>query len=176
MFGSPRRVTKKAAITAIVDTIGAMLDDPPAWKVRTGSYTNATKVVFLFFDNRNDIKWLRDSGLDLRREFPNSEPRDIQQGALPVQVARLRTMATGNQHNRCSAKAWFEALVFQAEKLHNGGNDAMFKLRGFLAGMMLMQEQRATLWEQGKYLRPILDIDGDSVKQEQEGEEVTAAL
>jgi hypothetical protein len=78
-FGDIRRTTSSAAKYNIVDYIRGRLGDRRVCHLSTAQYHNSRKVVFLFFAQTGDQKWLKSLGIDLAIEFPNSDVLDLQQ-------------------------------------------------------------------------------------------------
>jgi hypothetical protein len=117
----------------------------------------------MFYDSRNDLKWLKSLGIDFKEEFPASGLIDIQKDRIPMSVAEGLEEAIGKDFPRLGARRLYEALGFQIDNAHNGGNDAMYELRAFLAGKVLTSTQLDTIAYGVDTLLPILDRFGRPV-------------
>ncbi|EXJ56449.1 hypothetical protein A1O7_06793 [Cladophialophora yegresii CBS 114405] len=124
-FGDTQWVWKSAIKNAVVRKIRTVLGDGKA--SATAPYHNQRPVVFLFFDTTNDVTWLEGLGIDLKREFPNSDTYDIQCLDLAMMLAQRRGRV------RVSAQRVLDYLGFATTHKHNGGNDAVYELRAFIA-------------------------------------------
>ena len=144
----PLANAKKAIVNNIRQTIGDQNVNPRV------PYNNKREVIFLFFDDTNDLKWLRGLGIDLDVEFPNSRTWDIQQIGFPGAIARARHL------NGISAHEMFDRLRFQLIKAHNGGNDAVYELRAYIAGLLLKNGEIPISTG-----RALLDIHGDVIEE-----------
>lgn len=96
---------------------------------------NETRVVFAFYDTNNDLKWLHGLGIHLEREFPNSCIVDIQRDTVARAIARYR------EWGQIGAVRFLEHLGLDAPGHHNGGNDAVHELQGYLASLALTKDQ-----------------------------------
>jgi hypothetical protein len=137
-----------------------MLGHAGVHKIRREDYRPRKKVVFMFYDSSNDIKWLRSLNIDFQHEFPGSEVLDIQKVDVPNAIARGLEYATSNRHAQVVASKLYRALGFAIENAHNGGNDAMYGLRAYLAGMVLTTTQYGQLSSGNGALTSALDRFG----------------
>ena len=117
-------------------------------------------VTFLFFDSGNDVKWLNELGFDLESQFPDHQMIDIQREPLATMLAQERGIS------QLGAKADLHALGMEIVRPHNGGNDAMYELRGMLAEWSLTAGQQEEIRAGGSCL-PFLDRFGRSVEGQQ---------
>jgi hypothetical protein len=106
------------------------------------------EIKFLFFDCRNDIKWLDELDISLKTEFPNSCVVDIQDHPYSTSLAGHR--------QQISASTLFRNLRFKTQNCHNGGNDAVWELRAYLAILTFDDPNRPSY-------DTILDLHGNSV-------------
>ena len=90
--------------------------------------------MFLFFDPQNDQKWLHNLGIVLAVEFPNSSQIDIQEDRL---AHAIRDYKAGGKP-KISAEDLFIHLRFAVTAQHNGGNDAVYELRAYIAGLKMV--------------------------------------
>jgi hypothetical protein len=91
-FGKPTWVHKASTKKAMIDQIRRFLDDHRSVSSNE-PYHNKRPVIFLFFDSRNDTKWLGEMDINLSREFPNSKIVDCQQQRLCKLIGqRLATL------------------------------------------------------------------------------------
>ncbi|OCT49942.1 hypothetical protein CLCR_07472 [Cladophialophora carrionii] len=134
-FGSLYNVSRFHVKKAFVNKIRTLLGDHPPYNNDT-PYHNNREVVFLFFDQQNDLRWLQGLGIDLSTEFPNSRIIDIQRGPLAAAIGeRMRGKA------KISAEDMYKYLRFETVHMHNGGNDAVWELRAYLAELTLTDPQ-----------------------------------
>ena len=119
----------------------------------------ARKVVFLFFDKTYDLQFLNQADVSLSEEFPNSEVVDTQMVGAAAAVAQILG------HPRASANVVYDHLgvpttVLNKEsragvfiKQHSAGNDAMFQMQAWVAGLYLKEDDWESL-HRGAKLRP----------------------
>ena len=118
------------------------------------------KIIFLYFDTRSDMQFLRLANVSLTEEFPNSEVVDTQM----VGAAAVIAWKTG--HPRAPAAMVYDHLGVPtvagkgnlkpghvANKLHNAGNDAVFQMQAWTAGLCLKDKDWAAL-HRGEKLWP----------------------
>ena len=135
-YGYPRFVPKKEVKDSFVKTVRPFVREGSTIK-KNGTYTNGRKVVWMFFAMHHDVQWLNEMGIDLRGEFPNSEFLDIQWSPVACKIK--------GRKSQCSASDLFHALGVPVTFAHNGGNDAVYELRAYLAELGLTQKQWAAL-------------------------------
>ena len=127
-FGTTRWIRKANAKKTIVQQLQSFLGDrnfnPNA------PYHNQREVVFVFFDSHNDEKWLHSLDIDLSSEFPNSRTVDIQRVGIASQITF--TMS----RDKIGASHLFSRLGFVTTHAQNGGNDAVYELRSYIAGLL----------------------------------------
>jgi hypothetical protein len=155
-FGEPAWRPLKAMKATVINHVRRVLgDNLPYSHEAAEQYHSGRRALFLFFGGGNDITWLREMGIDLRAEFPNSEIVDIQHGGFAARLARLWHVP------QISAQRMFDALKFCPTHLHCGGNDAVWELRAMIAMMVLPPE----CVRDGKIPSdaPHLDKDGNDV-------------
>ena len=136
LFGTTQWVRKSVVKEEFIKKVKALIgEDPISSNPITDEYRNERKIVWLFFSGSNDQIWLGGLDIDVEEEFPNSEVHDMQHGTL----GRL----LGRQHRKpqIGARDLFARLGFVVSGQHNGGNDAVYELRAFLAELALSSEQ-----------------------------------
>ncbi|KAK5092761.1 hypothetical protein LTR24_004953 [Lithohypha guttulata] len=118
------------------------------------------KIVFLYFDQTFDMQFLNEANVFLNDEFPNHVVIDTQLvGAAAVIGKHLGK-------SRASAEAVYDHLGVPttlydnaykcghvANKQHNAGNDAVFQMQAWIAGLCLQDEHWKSL-HRGEKLRP----------------------
>lgn len=118
------------------------------------------KVVFLYFDKTLDMQYLNKADVFLTEEFPNHEIIDTQWLGVAAVVAKILGQP------RATAAAVYDYLgvpttlyentysrQHTANKQHTAGNDAIFQMQAWVAGLCLKDEH----WEplhRGEKLRP----------------------
>ncbi|KAJ9615033.1 hypothetical protein H2200_001107 [Cladophialophora chaetospira] len=147
--------TKDKAREAVVKHIRTLLGDPTdAASLSDTNYINQRKIVFLFYAAGQDRSWLKGLNIDLEREFANMEIVDSQLEFPAWHICRrINNGAPGFQ---LSAEKLYSHLGFlTGEGMHNGGNDAVWELRAYLASLTLSQAQRDHIWHVG-HLAPLV--------------------
>jgi len=118
------------------------------------------KIVFLYFDKTFDMQFLHEANVSLTEEFPNHEVIDTQLVGAAAVVGKCLGKS------RASAEAVYDCLGVPttlydnahkkghvANKLHNAGNDAVFQMQAWVAGLYLQDEHWKAL-HRGAKLRP----------------------
>ncbi|KAK5946473.1 hypothetical protein PMZ80_000616 [Knufia obscura] len=154
LFGSVTWIWKNNLEREIVRIINKKLgvtNSKGKGKGTANKNTNLThrKVIFLFFDYNNDLKWLAEHGVNLSARFPNSEIVDIQKCGFS------QIVANNLNQSQLGCRNLLLYLGLPSEKKHNGGNDAVFEMQGWIAGLCFTDEQRAKL-EAGYKIEPVL--------------------
>ncbi|KAJ9615044.1 hypothetical protein H2200_001118 [Cladophialophora chaetospira] len=151
-FGETRWVNKAGIKKTIIQQIRTFLGDRDA----KTPYRNKREVIFLFFDDRNDCDWLQSLGIDLSKELQNPRIIDIQDGSLADRIAyRLG-------RDKISASNIMSYLRFATSHCHNGGSDAVYELRAFIAEQTL-KDSNGNTYIPDIRTHPQLDIDGKPV-------------
>lgn len=129
-FGKTRWIRKAVIKEEFIKQVKTIIGESPPSRTSTPPtepYRNDRKIIWVFFGGSNDEIWLSQLGIDLTAEFPNSETRDLQWGRIGQYLARLY------RKPQISASDLFDWLGFDVSGQHNGGNDATWELRAFLA-------------------------------------------
>lgn len=149
------------------------------------------KIAFLYFDKTFDMQFLHDANVFLAEEFPNHEVIDTQLVGAAAVIGKYLGKS------RASAEAVYDHLgvptrlydnaykrAHFANKQHNAGNDAVFQMQSWVAGLCLQDEDWKSL-HRGEKLRPemrrawtgdratVLDKVSDNVEEASEAEENT---
>ena len=135
-FGKTRWIRKAAIKREFVKQIKQFIGEKPASNSSTptfGPYWNERKIIWLTFGGSNDRIWLGEIDVDLFEEFPNSQYFDLQRSRAS------RTFARALMKPVCSAADLFASLGLNVTGHHNGGNDATWELRAFLASENLSE-------------------------------------
>jgi len=145
-----KRDIEKELVKLIRVKVGRSIE-PNKDKQRRSNDTVSTyrPVIFLYFDCRNDVKWLREHNVDLPARFPNSEVIDVQRCDFTGVVAALLN------RSRLGCRNLLTYLGLPSEKKHNGGNDSVFEMQAWLAGLSLTPRQLASLYA-GQAIAPVL--------------------
>lgn len=120
------------------------------------------KVIFVFFAGDGDRKWLRNLGIDLSEEFPNSSIVDLQRGFVARKTGRVLNKS------QCSFGDYMHALGLENPGAHNGGNDAVHGLQAFLAELALNPVQHDKLYG-GDTLPMLIEEEQDLEAQTEVG-------
>lgn len=157
---------------ALTEEEGQVNRDPGASEIQTqdkeeneaeddldASTKGPRHIVFVFFAGDGDLKWLRNLGIDLTEEFPNSSIVDLQRSFVAWKTAQVL------KKSQCSFGDYMYALGLENPGAHNGGNDAVHGLQAFLAELALSSKQYDKLYGGGTL--PML------VEEEQELESQT---
>ena len=131
-YGYPRFVPKDDVKASFVKTIRSFVCEGST-NNKNSTYNNGRKIVWMFFAMQHDIQWLDEMGIDLGAEFPNSEFLDIQWSPVARKIK--------GRKSQCSASDLFYALGVPVTFAHNGGNDAVYELRAYLAELGLESKQ-----------------------------------
>lgn len=134
-FGKTRWVRKNRSKQAFLDIVRDCLGESKA--PAKLPYTNQRKIKWVFFAGYNDKTWLSSLDIHLTEDFPNSCVEDLQRGDLSRSIAR----SMGKPH--ISAGDLCASLGLPMTGRHNGGNDAVWELRAYLAIQALTKEQFA---------------------------------
>lgn len=139
-FGTTRWVSKALIKDEFVKEVKRMIGEDPttASAVSAQPYVNRRPIVWVTFAGGNDLKWLPETGIKLKDEFPNSSFRDIQFAGPRLLGSRIAEYLRKQQ---ISASDLFNMLRFNVKGQHNGGNDATWELRAYLAECALTPEQ-----------------------------------
>lgn len=97
------------------------------------------RVYFIFFDDKQDRKWLQQAGIRLENMYPNCGGIDIQQDS----AGQIITAITGKQ--QCGAADLYSYLGIPTSYRHNGGNDTVYEMQAFIAEKSLTASQRQRL-------------------------------
>jgi hypothetical protein len=147
-YGKPTWIRLQDARNEVVGRIRRALGDRTSSQ-GPGPYLSSTPVVFVFFARHNDVEWLDQLSINLKGEFPNCSVVDLQEGHLH------RVVAGHVAKPKCSAEDFLTALGIDHTGAHNGGNDAVHELQGYLAECALTSEQWDML-DRGQWLSPIV--------------------
>ena len=133
-FGKTSWVSASAVKLAVVNKVRSLIGEPLTARLNTG-LVNRRKIVWVYFAKSNDELWLRELGINLHEEFPNSYTVDMQNRTIS------RVLGGQLRKPQISASDLFAALGIQTRNTHNGGQDAVFELRAYLADMALTDDQ-----------------------------------
>ena len=137
LYGKPTWINLADTKSVVVNKIKSMLGDEKTADVNSDKpYWNDTRLIFVYFASRGDIRWLHNLGIDLPKEFPNNSTVDLQRGTIGRLVSKRLSKS------QCSADDYITTLGLETTEAHNGGNDAVHELRAFLAEFALSEEQR----------------------------------
>lgn len=143
LFGKTRWVRKAVIKEEFIKQVKTIIGESPASRTSlppTEPYRNDRKIIWVFFGGSNDQIWLSELDIRLRAEFPNSEIRDLQHGGLAQHIGRVL------EKRQIAAHDLFNWLDFDIQGQHNGGNDATWELRAFLAELASPWEKGGRLW------------------------------
>lgn len=134
-FGETRWVRKDRAKQAFLDIVGDCLGESTA--PAKLPHTNRRRIKWVYFAGYNDKTWLSSLDIDLTGDFPSSYVEDLQRGELSRSIARSMDKPNISAGDLCAS------LGLPMTGRHNGGNDAVWELRAFLAIQALTKEQFA---------------------------------
>jgi hypothetical protein len=142
LFGKTRWVRKAVIKEEFIKLVKTIIGESPASRRSmhpTEPYRNDRKIIWVFFGGSNDQIWLSELDIKLTAEFPNSEIHDLQRGRLARYLGWLHWKP------QISADDLFDRLGFDVSGQHNGGNDATWELRAFLAELASSPAEREEL-------------------------------
>ncbi|KAK5061001.1 hypothetical protein LTR84_007542 [Exophiala bonariae] len=133
-FGKTRWVRKAIVKDQFIKQVKTWIGESTELRSAPKSkpHVNSRPIVWVFFADANDRTWLEELGISLEDEFPNSRRQDIQNNG-PNNLARRIAHRTGKPQIGAPVLFRFLGLDCDIEGLHNGGNDATWELRAYLA-------------------------------------------